>query len=93
MSQASGKSLTFLISSKQLISGESPPCTHRNCWLSRAARGRQSKASMQASYTRSEYLILPGVKAQIMFQSVAHDSLLNLVTTVISTKGSSVMSN
>lgn len=52
-------SLTFLMSSRQLISGESPPCTHRNCWLSRAARGRQSKASIQASYTRSEYLILP----------------------------------
>lgn len=47
------------MSSRQLISGESPPCTHRNCWLSKAARGRQSKASMQASYTRSEYLILP----------------------------------
>lgn len=54
-----GSSLTFLMSSRQLISGESPPCTHRNCWLSRAARGRQSKASIQASYTRSEYLILP----------------------------------
>lgn len=50
---------TFLMSSRQLISGDRPPCTHRNCWLSSAARGRQSKASMQASYTRSEYLILP----------------------------------
>lgn len=40
---------TFLMSSRQLISGESPPWTHRNCWLSSAARGRQSKASMQAS--------------------------------------------
>lgn len=59
----SGRSLTFLMSSRQLISGESPPCTQRNCWLSRAARGRQSKASMQASYTRSEYLILPAANA------------------------------
>lgn len=69
MSQASGRSLTFLMSSRQLISGESPPCTHRNCWLSRAARGRQSKASIQASYTRSEYLILPAVKIKIGIQS------------------------
>lgn len=69
MSQVSGRSLTFLMSSRQLISGESPPCTHRNCWLSRAARGRQSKASIQASYTRSEYLILPAVKIKIGIQS------------------------
>lgn len=52
-------SFTFLMSSRQEISGERPPCTHRNCWFSRAASGRQSKASMQESYTRSEYLILP----------------------------------
>lgn len=47
------------MSSKFVISGDSPPCTHRNCWFISAARGRQSKASMHASYTRSEYLILP----------------------------------
>lgn len=51
--------LTFLMSSKQLISGERPPWTQRNCWLRRAARGKQSNASMHASYTRSEYFILP----------------------------------
>lgn len=51
---------TFLMSSSVWISGESPPCTHRNCWFIRAARGRQSNASMQESYTCSEYLILPG---------------------------------
>lgn len=50
---------TFLMSSRFVISGESPPCTHRNCWFIRAARGRQSKASIHASYTLSEYLILP----------------------------------
>lgn len=51
---------TFLMSSSVWISGERPPCTHRNCWFIRAARGRQSNASMQESYTCSEYLILPG---------------------------------
>ena len=64
------------MSSRQLISGESPPCTHRNCWLSRAARGRQSKASIQASYTRSEYLILPAANTwqqhKMWLMSVAH---------------------
>ena len=50
---------TFLMSSRVWISGLSPPWTQRNCWFMRAARGRQSKASMQASYTRSVYLILP----------------------------------
>lgn len=54
--------LTFRMSSRQVTSGDRPPWTHRNCWLSRAARGRQSKASMQASYTRSEYLILPAMR-------------------------------
>ena len=47
---------TFLISSSVCISGDSPPWTQRNCWFMMAARGRQSKASMQASYTRSVYL-------------------------------------
>lgn len=51
--------LTFRMSSKQVTSGLRPPCTQRNCWLRRAARGKQSNASMQASYTRSEYFILP----------------------------------
>lgn len=50
---------TFLMSSKVWISGERPPCTQRNCWFINAAKGKQSKASMQASYTRSVYLILP----------------------------------
>lgn len=50
---------TFLMSSRFVISGDSPPCTHRNCWFISAARGRQSKASIHASYTLSEYLILP----------------------------------
>lgn len=50
---------TFRMSSRQVTSGLRPPCTHRNCWLRRAARGRQSNASIQASYTRSEYFILP----------------------------------
>lgn len=53
------RSLTFLISSRHVISGDSPPCTHKNCWFKRAARGRQSNVSMHASYTRSEYLIRP----------------------------------
>ena len=47
------------MSSNVWISGESPPCTQRNCWFMRAARGKQSNASMHASYTRSVYLILP----------------------------------
>lgn len=51
--------ITFLISSKVCISGESPPWTHRNCWFMSAARGRQSNASIHESYTCSEYLILP----------------------------------
>jgi len=37
------------MSSKQLISGERPPWTQRNCWFRRAARGKQSKASIHAS--------------------------------------------
>lgn len=52
--------LTFLMSSRHVISGDSPPWTHRNCWFKRAARGRQSNVSIHASYTRSEYLIRPG---------------------------------
>lgn len=55
----SNKTHTFLMSSRFVISGDSPPCTHRNCWFISAARGRQSKASIHASYTLSEYLILP----------------------------------
>lgn len=55
---------TFRMSSRQVTSGLRPPCTHRNCWLRRAARGRQSKASIQASYTCSEYFILPGRSRQ-----------------------------
>lgn len=51
--------LTLRMSSRLWISGESPPCTQRNCWFMRAASGRQSNASMQASYTLSEYFILP----------------------------------
>ena len=50
---------TFLISSRVNISGESPPCTQRNCPFMMAARGRQSNDSMHASYTVSVYLILP----------------------------------
>ena len=52
--------LTLRMSSRLWISGESPPCTQRNCWFMRAANGRQSNASMHASYTLSEYFILPG---------------------------------
>lgn len=55
----SNQTHTFLMSSRFVISGDSPPWTHRNCWFIRAARGRQSKASIHASYTLSEYLILP----------------------------------
>ena len=51
--------ITFLMSSKVWISGDNPPWTHRNCWFISAARGRQSNASIQASYTDSVYLILP----------------------------------
>lgn len=47
------------MSSRFVISGDSPPCTQRNCWFISAAKGRQSKASIHASYTLSEYLILP----------------------------------
>lgn len=47
------------MSSKLVISGDIPPCTHRNCWFKRAARGRQSNVSIHASYTCSEYLIRP----------------------------------
>lgn len=43
------KFITVLMSSSVKISGERPPCMHRNCWFSSAARGRQSNASMQAS--------------------------------------------
>lgn len=54
-----GSYCTFLMSSSVWISGERPPWTQRNCWFIRAARGKQSNASMQESYTCSEYLILP----------------------------------
>ncbi len=47
--------LTLLMSSNVCISGDRPPWTHKNCWFIRAARGRQSNASMHASYTCSEY--------------------------------------
>lgn len=50
---------TFLISSKSCISGERPPCTHKNCWFINAANGKQSNASIHAMYTRSEYFIRP----------------------------------
>ena len=50
---------TFLMSSRVCSSGERPPCTQRNCWFMIAASGRQSNASMHASYTFSEYFILP----------------------------------
>lgn len=50
---------TFLISSRVYISGDSPPWTQRNCLFMRAARGRASNDLMHASYTASEYLILP----------------------------------
>lgn len=53
------KLITFLMSSKVWISGDSPPWTHRNCWFMSAAKGRQSNASIHESYTCSEYLILP----------------------------------
>lgn len=55
---------TFFISSMVCISGDSPPWTHRNCWFMSAAKGRQSNASIQESYTCSEYLILPERKHQ-----------------------------
>lgn len=57
---AESEQLTLRMSSRQVISGLRPPWTQRNCWLRRAARGRQSNASIQASYTCSEYFILPG---------------------------------
>ena len=50
---------TFFKSSSVMISGDNPPCTQRNCPLMSAANGRQSKASMQQSYTSTEYFILP----------------------------------
>lgn len=40
---------TFFMSSKVCISGDRPPWTHRNCWFMRAAKGRQSNASIQES--------------------------------------------
>lgn len=40
----------------------SPPWTHKNCPFINAASGRQSNASIHASYTRSEYFILPSMK-------------------------------
>ena len=52
-------SLTCFMSSRVNISGESPPCTHRNCWFIKAARGRQSNESIHTSYTVSVYLVLP----------------------------------
>ena len=51
----------FFISSSVWTSGDKPPWTQRNCWFMRAASGRQSNASIQASYTRSVYLILPEI--------------------------------
>lgn len=41
--------LTRRISSKVWISGERPPWTHKNCWFIKAANGKQSNASIQAS--------------------------------------------
>ena len=51
--------LTARRSSRVFNSGESPPCMQRNCLFMMAARGSAQKDSMQASYTRSEYLCLP----------------------------------
>lgn len=62
------------MSSRLWISGESPPCTQRNCWFMRAASGRQSNASMQASYTLSEYFILPGSRETTRQQRTLHVS-------------------
>ena len=58
-SEKNKNQLTFLMSSRLKISGESPPWTQRNCWFMMAASGRQSKESIHVSYTVSEYLILP----------------------------------
>lgn len=52
------------MSSKEVISGDIPPCTQRNCWFKRAARGRQSNVFIHASYTCSEYLIRPTKRGQ-----------------------------
>lgn len=65
---------TFFMSSKVCISGDRPPWTHRNCWFMRAAKGRQSNASIQESYTCSEYLILPERKHQHSEVSVRYFS-------------------
>ncbi|RNA13532.1 hypothetical protein BpHYR1_053460 [Brachionus plicatilis] len=46
------------MSSSVCISGERPPCTHKNCWFISAASGKQSNASIHAKYTRSVYFIL-----------------------------------
>src|SRR6266404_2231703 len=52
------RGLTLRMSSIVCNSGDSPPCTHKNCLFMIAARGRAQKDSMHASYTRSEYLCL-----------------------------------
>jgi hypothetical protein len=47
---------TFLMSSRVSISGERPAWTQRYFSSTRAANGRQSNASMHASYSPFEYL-------------------------------------
>jgi len=54
-------SLTLRMSSIVCSSGDIPPCMHRNCLFMTAARGNAQNDSMQASYTRSEYLCLHSV--------------------------------
>lgn len=48
-------------SSRVCNSGLKPPWIHKNCLFMTAANGREQKLSIQASYTRSEYLCLPGI--------------------------------
>jgi hypothetical protein len=56
---------TARMSSSVLNSGERPPWMQRNCLFMIAASGSAQKDSMQASYTRSEYLCLPIISARL----------------------------
>lgn len=51
--------LTLRMSSIVFSSGDRPPWIQRNCLFMMAARGREQKDSIHASYTRSLYLCLP----------------------------------
>lgn len=62
LSKKNSNDSTRLMSSTVRMSGDSPPWTHKNWLLTRAASGRQSNAVMNKLYRVSEYFTLPAKK-------------------------------